>query len=166
MKFAISWLKVSKSPEMQRRMLRRTLIALVVFTHSIRRLILGTNTIILSIWVSVAIAFKLSSVLEKVRSGNLFYNVTKVTNAGSCQFNPVIPKYVINRHFPKFKGYSRLSSSEVAFILQCPQRLRGFAQLLGYEQNKPFCRHRGVFSELRIRDGDEVATITRLGKCL
>ena len=107
--------------------------------------------------------FQLSSVLEKVRRGNLFYNVTKVTNSGVVQFNPVIPKYVLNRHFPKFKGYSRLSSSEVAFILQCPERLRGFAQLLGYEQNKPFCRHRGVFSELRIRNGDEVgATITRL----
>lgn len=107
--------------------------------------------------------FKLSSVLEKVRSGNLFYNVTKVTNSGVVQFNPVIPKYVINRHFPKFKGYSRLSASEVAFVLQCPQRLRGFAKLLGYEQNKPFCRHRGVISELRIRNGDEVgATITRL----
>lgn len=107
--------------------------------------------------------FQLSSVLEKVRCGNLFYNVTKITNSGVVQFNPVIPKYVLNRHFPKFKGYSRLSSSEVAFILQCPERLRGFAQLLGYEQNKPFCRHRGVFSELRIRNGDEVgATITRL----
>lgn len=79
--------------------------------------------------------FKLASILEKVRSGSLFYSVTKVTGSGVWSFNPVIPKYVINRHFPKFKGYSRLSLSEVAFILQDPQRLRGFATELGYESS-------------------------------
>lgn len=64
--------------------------------------------------------FSLASLLRKIESGNLeYYSEQKYDGTTALVSNP-IPSYVINRYFPKFKGYSRLSSSQLRSILLCP----------------------------------------------
>lgn len=63
--------------------------------------------------------FRLFSLLEKVNSGTLDYTFV---NGGTTPFvtSVPIPKYVISRYFPIFKGYSRISPNEVRYVLQRP----------------------------------------------
>ena len=44
----------------------------------------------------------------------------------------LLPKYVIHRRFPKFKGYCRLTPDEIVTVLLDPSRLEGFAYRLDY----------------------------------
>lgn len=66
-------------------------------------------------------AFSLEEVQKKVLSGNLTYDFKRVTNSGEKIFHLPIPKYVVNRWFPLFKGYSRFTSNTVLEFLS-----RGF----------------------------------------
>lgn len=67
--------------------------------------------------------FSLSSILQKVDDGDMSYNVWKKTDIGKTLVNLPIPKYVIHRWFPKFKGYSRLSPSSLRWVLYHPEDL-------------------------------------------
>lgn len=67
--------------------------------------------------------FSLSSVLEKACRGDLSYVMSKTSNGTEQFYCLPIPKYVINRYFPKFKGFSNLVSSEIVECLQCPKKL-------------------------------------------
>ena len=68
-------------------------------------------------------AFSLSSLLEKVDKRNLSYGCTVYKDGVPCVVDLPIPKYVINRYFPKFKGYSSFSPSEVLQLLRVPSYL-------------------------------------------
>ena len=63
--------------------------------------------------------FSLDSILQKIQRRDLSY----LRGVGGCgkeqYFNFQIPKYVINRYFPLFKGYSRFTDSEVLDVLLC-----------------------------------------------
>lgn len=62
--------------------------------------------------------FSLDSILQKVRERNLSY-LRGVGKKGMETYVRVpIPKYVINRYFPLFKGYSRFTFSEVYDVLR------------------------------------------------
>lgn len=67
--------------------------------------------------------FTLASVLEKVRRGDLRYNVRQTRDGVPCLFAVPVPKYVINRYFPKFKGYSLFTDSQVHELLLRTQQL-------------------------------------------
>lgn len=67
--------------------------------------------------------FSLSSIIEKVNRGNLRYNYTKVVGGLSTVCSARIPKYVLSRYFPKFKGYSLVSSDEIIRIIEQPGEL-------------------------------------------
>lgn len=79
-------------------------------------------------------SYSLDSLLKKIQSGYLQYarniSPTDVPNI----VNLPIPKYVVNRYFPIFKGYSRLTSSEVYDVLRSPVRLRKYQQELDYSE--------------------------------
>lgn len=61
--------------------------------------------------------FSLSSLLQKVERGDLSYNLpSKSSPRGFVSVQ--IPKYVVHRFFPLFKGYSRLSCSTVSNFLR------------------------------------------------
>lgn len=44
----------------------------------------------------------------------------------------LLPKYVINRYFPKFKGYCKISDNDLISILLQPDSLSRFSYSLGY----------------------------------
>lgn len=60
--------------------------------------------------------FSLSSILEKTDAGDLRVARAKFKDGVQVCVNLPIPKYVINRYFPLFKGYSRLVSSPLVWL--------------------------------------------------
>lgn len=68
-------------------------------------------------------SFSLPKILEKADAGSLTYTVQRVREGKPCFDNLPLPQYVINRYFPRFKGYSRLASSEIIECLQRPVEL-------------------------------------------
>lgn len=75
-------------------------------------------------------SFQLFEVLSKVESGDMRY--LKQVSFGEPPVNIPLPKYVINRYFPYFKGYSRLDSSKVLDYLLHPDRLRESKAVIDY----------------------------------
>lgn len=67
--------------------------------------------------------FRLSSILQKIDSRDLRYRITKVVDKIPVHVNVPIPQYVINRYFPKFKGYSILGNDEISRLLFSPVEL-------------------------------------------
>ena len=62
--------------------------------------------------------FSFSSVLQKVDKGDLSYLRAIGLPGKESYVNFCIPKYVINRYFPLFKGYSRFTDFEVLDVLR------------------------------------------------
>lgn len=78
--------------------------------------------------------FHPEKILEKVDSGTLTYRCSKKIDGIATYVVLPIPKYVISRIFPRFKGYSRLSVYSLSQLLQCPERLNCIAECsdIGY----------------------------------
>ena len=75
--------------------------------------------------------FTLTELLKKVDSRDLFYS-RNVIKDGITRFDYIpVPKYVINRYFPIFKGHCRFTDIEISLLLRIPKILlstlrRGF----------------------------------------
>lgn len=67
--------------------------------------------------------FQLPQILEKVRNRSLFYTSERNVDGKTVLSDVPIPKYVINRYFPLFKGFSNLNTSEISECLECPEKL-------------------------------------------
>lgn len=67
--------------------------------------------------------FSLASILEKYRRGDLRYNVATFKDGVPSVSSFSVPEYVINRFFPKFKGYFLFAPNEVRELLLVPVRL-------------------------------------------
>lgn len=65
--------------------------------------------------------FSLDSVLELLRRKDLSF-VVGTSGTEPRLFNIPLPKYVINRYFPIFKGLNALSDDEVLQFVLCPQK--------------------------------------------
>lgn len=57
--------------------------------------------------------FSLPSLLSKVFDGNLDFTYTSVKNGISSVCVSRIPKYVLSRYFPKFKGYNKINADSL-----------------------------------------------------
>lgn len=68
-------------------------------------------------------AFSLPSLLEKADECNMSYRREVLKDGVPCVVDVPIPKYVINRFFPRFKGDTSFSSSEVLQLLRFPIKL-------------------------------------------
>lgn len=67
--------------------------------------------------------FGLPALLEKIKSRDLHYYTRKEFD-GTSEFNDVpYPAYVVNRFFPKFKGFSWCSSSSLFNIAREPENV-------------------------------------------
>lgn len=79
--------------------------------------------------------YSLDSLQEKIRKGDMRYPVMSIVKGKFVEHNILVPKYVINRFFPLFKGYSRLPLSEVFVILKNPQRIANYSRILDLNQS-------------------------------
>ena len=84
--------------------------------------------------------FSLVSILQKTASRTLYYSRETTKDGIRCISSVLIPKYVINRYFPLFKGYCRLVPSEVYELLRLPSYYRSH---LYYRTNNDFV-YKGV----------------------
>jgi hypothetical protein len=66
-------------------------------------------------------SFNLKSIISKVEQGSLTYDIEDKTSSSGYS-SLLVPQYVINRFFPKFKGYSRTPPSEMLRVLQRPAK--------------------------------------------
>ena len=101
-------------------------------------------------------AFSLRSLLEKTDNQNLSYSKEILKDGVPMLVTLPIPKDVINRYFPRFKGYSSFSPSEIRDILRCPKelwnrlgRLRTESPLIGLELSYTFEDYRKFVVHLR-----------------
>lgn len=62
-------------------------------------------------------AFSLETIQKKVRDGNLLYTTQRTRGKSTEIIDIPLPKYVINRYFPLFKGYSRFTDHQVLEFL-------------------------------------------------
>lgn len=62
--------------------------------------------------------FSLDSVLEKVHKRDMSYLRSVGPKGRESYISVPLPKYVINRYFPLFKGYSRFADSQVLDVLR------------------------------------------------
>ena len=64
--------------------------------------------------------FSLASLLRKADNGNMSYSREILKDGVPLLVSLPVPKYVISRYFPKFKGYSSLTPDEVRQCLSNP----------------------------------------------
>lgn len=67
--------------------------------------------------------FQLPSILQKIESGNLVYYRRQKFDGESSTVAVPIPYYVLNRYFPKFKGFSWLSAYQLRSVLLSPETI-------------------------------------------
>lgn len=67
--------------------------------------------------------FSVASILEKVARNTLTYRIEANIDHIPTLVDVPVPKYVINRYFPKFKGYSVTTDDEVRKFLLVPSKL-------------------------------------------
>lgn len=76
-------------------------------------------------------SFTLAEIQKSVDRRDMHYNIMRTDQNGVPSITSVLlPKYVLNRYFPKFKGFSRLTSFEVRELLECPKRYAKYAKIL------------------------------------
>lgn len=68
-------------------------------------------------------AFSLPSLLEKADKNDMCYRKEVLKDGVPVLVDVPIPKYVLNRFFPKFKGYSSFTTPEIHELLRFPQKL-------------------------------------------
>ena len=79
--------------------------------------------------------FDVDRICDKASQGRLDWSFETLVQRVPTLVNVSIPKYVINRYFPKFKGYSRLASSQVLDILHNPHELIRYRRILEYSDD-------------------------------
>lgn len=75
--------------------------------------------------------FSLDSLISKVNRGTLYYVARRIKQGVSSTCNVQIPKYVLLRYFPKFKGFNALFPDEVFQLALEPSRITHFAERCG-----------------------------------
>lgn len=78
--------------------------------------------------------FSLPSLLQKIDTGRLRHSYQSVKAGVSTICTARIPKYILSRYFPKFKGYRYLSTDEVFVVALRPAR---FAEIAAISRRFP-----------------------------
>lgn len=73
--------------------------------------------------------FSLPSLLEKIEQGHLRHSYQSVKAGVSTICTARIPKYILSRYFPKFKGYRHLFSDEIFVVALRPERFGEIAAI-------------------------------------
>ena len=80
--------------------------------------------------------FSLSEIQKKVSNGYLEFDCVVPRDGVPEIASLSIPKYVINRYFPKFKGYSRLTNNQIRELLLNPRRYARYAKVFDLNQRQ------------------------------
>lgn len=80
-------------------------------------------------------SYSLASLLSAIKSGHMQYSREINQNGVRSVVNLPLPKYVVNRYFPLFKGFSRFTDNEIYNLLQYPRFLRSFGQDIDYTED-------------------------------
>lgn len=64
--------------------------------------------------------FDLPVLLKKIQQGNITYTITSFKQGTPVKLELPVPEYVINRYFPRFKGYYLLNDAKVFELLSRP----------------------------------------------
>lgn len=85
-------------------------------------------------------SFGLPNIVNKVQHGVITYTAKSFRNGVSSVSQVKIPDYVLDRYFPRFKGYRYLSSDEIIFFARRPSQVffsKSLDNVLDYdERNK------------------------------
>lgn len=95
-------------------------------------------------------AFDVDLLLDNAQKGSLQWSFQTLKNGVQCTVDAQVPEYVINRIFPKFKGYSRLACDQIHDILQNPDRLSNYVRILEYT-NADLHREKVKLKNARLR---------------
>lgn len=68
-------------------------------------------------------ALSLDKILAYANTTTFTYRSEKNTPEGKIEFDIPVPSYVINRYFPKFKGFSDLTDIEIYYVIKNAFRL-------------------------------------------
>lgn len=80
-------------------------------------------------------SYSLASLLSAIQSGNMQYAREINSNGLRAIVNLPLPKYVVNRYFPLFKGFSRFADNEIYNLLQYPRWFQSFGQDFDYTED-------------------------------
>lgn len=72
--------------------------------------------------------FALPEILRKIERGNLQYSNRRMRNHTETFADVLVPKYVLNRYFAKFLGFSRLTYDEICELISDPAGLYNASQ--------------------------------------
>lgn len=71
--------------------------------------------------------FTFDQVVKNIRQGDFIYHEDVRSQRGqSVKVDSVVPQYVVNHYFPKFKGYSKLTSDALRRLLSNPANISEF----------------------------------------
>lgn len=76
--------------------------------------------------------FSLPAIMANVDRGSCGFDTFVKRDGIETPINLLYPKYLLNRYFLKFKGYSRLSPSELFLVVRFPRLIYTFGKRLGY----------------------------------
>lgn len=85
---------------------------------------------------SASDSFSISSLLQKIDCGNFRYDVHRTIKGKPTLLSLCVPKYIVNRYFPKFMGFRRFNDDTVRRICQRPALYRNFAKYYGIEDTE------------------------------
>ena len=101
--------------------------------------------------------YALSSILEKYERGNLKLSVAKTIQGIPRIVDVPFPTYVINRYFPRFKGYTRCSPSTLLSYMQRICSGNWQAENFPYTEINDFCGFSHEYLYLDVRQCRSIA---------
>lgn len=95
----------------------------------------------------------ISKVFEMYRRRDLHYTCQSVRNGCVSVADLLLPKYVISRYFPKFKGYSRFTCDQIRTIVFRPNTIWFYENNPNYGLTYDDCHSIEVMLENKLRFG-------------
>ena len=71
-------------------------------------------------------SFSLGEIFKAYREGNLRYDCVRIKEGTLIVDNLLLPKYVVNRYFPKFKRFGSFTSDEIKLVSERPLSIYRF----------------------------------------
>lgn len=85
-------------------------------------------------------SFSFSSVFASIKRRDLHYYSREIRDGVETKVTRLLPNYVVNYYFPKFKGYSRFTSHEVESVVISPSLLSVYWNYYGVDYTFEECQ--------------------------
>lgn len=80
--------------------------------------------------------YSLHEIYERYRKRDLHFTIQRVRQQCSVTDSILVPKYVVSRYCPQFKGFSRLTCHEVYSIVRRPSKIYEYSEILGLDMTE------------------------------